>query len=209
MEAHLKQLHPLLSELFELNGSPGLSLGVLHDDHPIYTAHLGQRRASTPDPPNDDTLYNVASLTKLMNAGVVFNFIEQGIVDWDVTICLYLPEFGERRDAGQHATLADLLASRTGLSAQHTYWGTMCEDIPVPRNQVPGMAVHVPAMGEFQKTFVYPSWGYVLVTLVIKRATKQPFSACAEKYMFRPLSISVRIGIFVHIMSGTAYCLGV
>ncbi|KAH8707168.1 beta-lactamase/transpeptidase-like protein [Phaeosphaeriaceae sp. PMI808] len=191
MEARLAQLQPLIEELFELSGSPGMSFGVLHQGDPIYTAHFGRRRASQATPPNDDTLFNVASITKLMTAGVVSNLVEQGLVGWDVPVRHYLPEFGERKDeVGQYATLEDLLANRTGLSAQNTFWGTMFEDILPDREQIPRMACHIPTIGEFRKTFVYSSWGYALVTSAIERVTSQSFSTCVEKYIFAPLGMN-------------------
>jgi CubicO group peptidase (beta-lactamase class C family) len=156
MDIRLAQLRPLIEQLFELSGSPGMSLGVLHHDTPIYTAHWGRRRASQSSSPDDDTLYNVASMTKLMTAGVVSNLVEQGLLGWDVPIQHYLPEFSERKDdVGRHATVTDLLANRTGISAQNTFGGTMFEDILTKRDDVPRLACHIPAVGEFGKTFVY------------------------------------------------------
>lgn len=190
MEARLSQLRPLIEELFELSGSPGLSLGVLHHGVPTHTAHFGRRRASQEMSPDNDTLYNLASMTKLITAGVVSNLVVVGLVDWDVPVRHYLPEFGERRDnVGQHATLADLLANRTGLSAQNTFWGVMMEDILPDHEQIPRLACHIPTIGDFRKTFVYSTWGYAIVTSVIERVTGQPFSACVDKYIYHPLGM--------------------
>jgi CubicO group peptidase (beta-lactamase class C family) len=191
METRLAKLRPLIEELFELSGSPGLSLGVLHHGVPAYTAHFGRRQASQAAPPNDDTLYNVASMTKLMTAGVISNLVEEGLLGWDVPVRHYLPELGERKDdIGQHATVTDFLANRTGLSAQSTFWGVMFEDILPDREQIPRLACHIPAIGEFRKTFVYSTWGYGIVTCTIERVTGLPFSTCVEKYIFRPLGMS-------------------
>ncbi|KAF1964693.1 beta-lactamase/transpeptidase-like protein [Bimuria novae-zelandiae CBS 107.79] len=157
MEARPTQLRPLIEELFDISGSSSSSLGVLHQGIPAHVAHFGRRQASRATPPDDDTLYNLASLTKLMTAGVVSNLVEEGLLGWDVPVRHYLPELGERRDAiGQYATLTDPLANRTGLSAQTTFW-------------IPKLACHIPAIGEFRKTFVYSTWGYSLVTSTIER----------------------------------------
>ena len=164
---------------------------MLYHDAPIYTAHFGRRRASQAIPPDDDTLYNVASMTKLMTAGVVSNLVSQGLLGWDVPIHHYLPEFSARKDdVGLHATGADLLANRTGLSAQNTFWGTMFEDILTKREDVPRLACHIPAFGEFRNTFVYSAWVYALVTSVVERVTGESFSACVAKYIFEPLGMS-------------------
>ncbi|KAF2683208.1 beta-lactamase/transpeptidase-like protein [Lentithecium fluviatile CBS 122367] len=160
METRLARLRPLIEELFKLSCSLGLSLGVLHEVVPVFTAHLGRREASELDIPNGEKLYNVASFTKLMAAGVVSNLVELGLLGWDVPICHYLPEFGKRKDdVGQHAT-------------------------------IPRLACHIPAYGEFWKTFVYSTWGYYLVTSTIERVNGKPFSVCVQEYIFRPLGMS-------------------
>jgi CubicO group peptidase (beta-lactamase class C family) len=190
METRLAQLQPLIQELFDLSCSPGMSLGVLHQGSPVFTAHFGRRRVSELTLPDDDTLYNVASLTKLMTAGVVSNLVAEGLLDWDVPIRKYLPEFGERKDeVGQKATITDLLANRTGLSAQNTFWGVMKEDILLDPDQIPQKACYIPAIGKFRKSFIYSSWGYGLVTSVIECVTEKPFSVCVEKYIFQPLGM--------------------
>jgi CubicO group peptidase (beta-lactamase class C family) len=191
MEARVARLLPLIEELFKHSSSPGLSLGVLHEGHPVFAAHFGRRKASDPTPPNDDTLYNVASITKLMTAGIISNLVMQGLLEWHVPVRHYLPEFGERKDViGQNATITDLLANRTGLSAQNTFWVVMNEDILADREHIPRTACHIPAIGEFRNTFVYSSWGYALVTSAIERVTGKSFSICAEEYIFRPLGMS-------------------
>ncbi|PVH97613.1 beta-lactamase/transpeptidase-like protein [Periconia macrospinosa] len=190
MEKRLDSLLPLIEKLFQLSGSPGLSLGVLHNGTTVFNGNFGRIRASAAAAPTDDTLYNVASITKLMTVGVVVNLISEGLLEWDVPIRHYLPEFGERLDdVGQKATITDLLANRTGLSAQNTFWGVMNEDIFQNRTEIPRVACHLPAYGEFRKTFVYSSWGYGLVTSAIERVTGKPFSACVEKYVFGPLGM--------------------
>jgi CubicO group peptidase (beta-lactamase class C family) len=190
MEKRLDSLLPLIENLFQLSGSPGLSIGVLHEGTTVFNANFGRIRASNAAAPSHDTLYNVASVTKLMTVGVVANLVSKGLLEWDVPIRHYLPEFGERPDeVGQKATITDLLANRTGLSAQNTFWGVMNEDIFQDRTQIPRLACHLPTYGEFRKTFVYSSWGYGLVTAVIERVTGKPFSACVEKYLFAPLGM--------------------
>ncbi|CAG8982844.1 hypothetical protein HYALB_00006654 [Hymenoscyphus albidus] len=170
MEKKLGQLQPLMQELFELSNSPGLSVGVLHQGALLMTAHFGRLRASQPNPPNDDTLYTVASITKLMTAGVVSNLVAQGLLDWDTPIREYLPEFGEREDIiGQEATVTDFLANRSEL--------------------LPKLACHIPAIGQFRNSFIYSTWGYGLVTSAIERVMGKPFSACVEEYIFQPLGM--------------------
>ena len=112
----LKALEPTFTELLAISCAPGLSLGVLHHGKIIHTAHFGRQNSVNPTPPNDDTIYRVVSLTKVLTSSAVALLVEKGILDWDVPIREYLPVFSRRTDEiGQKATLRDLLSHRTGF----------------------------------------------------------------------------------------------
>ncbi|KAH8678561.1 beta-lactamase/transpeptidase-like protein [Tricladium varicosporioides] len=186
----LKELHPLLQQLFDLSSSPGLSIGVLHQGNPIYTAHFGVRAANRPEPPDDNTLYNLASFTKLIAASIVASMVDDGLLSWDIPIREYLPQFRQRTDElGQQVTLADLLSNRSGLSGQATYWGQMSYEWLLKKEDIVPTSCEVRAVRPFREEFVYSTWGYGLVTAVVEEISHKPFSVCAEDRIFKPLGM--------------------
>lgn len=56
LEVRLTQLCPPIEELFELSDFTRLSLGVLHQETPVYAAHLGRKKGLRREPPKDDNL---------------------------------------------------------------------------------------------------------------------------------------------------------
>ncbi len=88
MESHFIQLKPLMEELFSSAIHPA-PLGVLHEDIPVFTAHLGRPRISDPYPSSNDTRYNLVSLTKIMIAGVVANLVAQAVLKWDKAFMIF------------------------------------------------------------------------------------------------------------------------
>lgn len=106
----LKALEPTFAELLTISCAPALSLGVLHHGEIIHTAHFGRRDHLDPTPPNNDTIYRIASLTKALTTSAVGLLVEEGTLDWDVPVREYLPAFARRIDEiGQKTTLRDLL----------------------------------------------------------------------------------------------------
>lgn len=83
-------------ERVKASGSPGLSLGVLHHGEGLHTAHFGRRDLNKSDSPDDNTIYKVASLIKLVASDAVANLVHEGILDWNLPIQHYLPEFAKR-----------------------------------------------------------------------------------------------------------------
>lgn len=105
----LKALELAFAELLTISCVPALFLGVLHHGEIIHTAHLGRRNHLHPTPPNNDTIYRVASLSKALTTSAVGLLVEEGTLDWDVSVREYLPAFARRTDkVGQKTTLRDL-----------------------------------------------------------------------------------------------------
>jgi CubicO group peptidase (beta-lactamase class C family) len=67
-----------LSEILAISGSPGLSLGVLHQEKVTHTAHFGNQNISYPSPPNNATIYRIASLTKVITACATAVLVAEG-----------------------------------------------------------------------------------------------------------------------------------
>jgi CubicO group peptidase (beta-lactamase class C family) len=120
----IRDLSPMISELLAISGSPCLSIGVLHHNEVIYTNHRGKRDISKDITPDNNTIYRIASLTKLLTAAAIALLVEERQIHWDTRINEILPDFNLREDdIGRKATLIDVLSHRTGLSLANAFWG--------------------------------------------------------------------------------------
>jgi CubicO group peptidase (beta-lactamase class C family) len=186
----LQSLRPQILEILAASGSPGLSLGVLHHGDVIHTAHLGRRDALRDSLPNDDTIYHVASLTKAITATAVACLVDDGILDWDLPIRHYLPEFGQRSDQlGQQCSLIDLLSNRTGLTMANSLWGQKQGEFLLPKNEIVRTICHLDAIKPFRESFVYSQWNYALVTEVCERITGMRFGQYVREKILDPLEM--------------------
>lgn len=71
-------------------------------------------------PMREDTIVDLASVSKLFTSIAVVQLVEAGIVDLDATVATYLPAFGNR---GKEAiTVTQLLAHTSGLAAWLPLW---------------------------------------------------------------------------------------
>jgi CubicO group peptidase (beta-lactamase class C family) len=119
----LKAHKGTIAKLLSISGAPGLSLGVIHHGQVIHTAHMGRRAISSPEPPNNNSVYFVAFMFKIVIACTVGRLVSSGHLTWDIPIHEYLPELKRRDTLGLQATVQDLLANRTGLPMARFYWG--------------------------------------------------------------------------------------
>lgn len=144
----------------------------MHHGDVIHTAHFIRQDVLRPNPPDDDTIYHVASLTKAITASAVACLVDDDILDWDLPVRHYLPEFGQGRDElGQHCTLKDLLSNRTGLVIANLLWGQKEGEFLLPKSEIVRTTCYLDAIKPFRESFVYSQWNYVLMTEIVERVT--------------------------------------
>ena len=183
-------LEPTIKEILAISGSPGLSLGVLHQGSILHTAHFGRRDFSNPAPPNDGTVYRVASLTKALTASAVALLVEEGLLNWDTPIRQYLPAFQRRTDElGQKTTLRDLLANRTGLAMAELMWGQQYGEFLLPKSELVRITTYFEAVRPFREKFVYSQWNYGLVTEVVEAVVGKTLGTYLQEKILEPMKM--------------------
>ena len=185
----MQSLHPSISEILKISGSPGLSLGILHHGRIIHTAHFGRREINEPHSPNDHTVYHVASLTKLIAAGAIASLVNENILDWNKPVRHYLPQFQREDELGQESTLIDLLSHRSGIAKADALWGQKCGEWLLPKTEIVHTACHLEAVKPFRRFFFYSQWNYALVTEIVERVTGQTFGSYVQKKILQPLKM--------------------
>ena len=100
-------------------------------DGVVYEGAAGERAPGSGEPVTPDTMFRIASMTKMVTTVAALQLVEHGQLDLDDTIETYLPEFGELqvlegfdgdtprlRPPASKATVRQLVTHTTGLS----YW---------------------------------------------------------------------------------------
>ena len=100
-------------------------------DGVVYEGAAGERAPGSGEPVSPDTMFRIASMTKMVATVAALQLVEHGQLDLDDPIETYLPEFGELqmlegfdgatprlRPPASKATVRQLVTHTTGL----TYW---------------------------------------------------------------------------------------
>ena len=190
LRERIEALRPTIADILATSSSPGLSIGVLHQGSIIHTAHFGRQHFADPAPPDDDTLYRVASLTKALTSSAVALLVEEGLLGWDVPIREYLPAFRQRTDElGQRATLRDLLSNRTGLAVADLMWGQQSGEFLLPKSEIVRATTFFPAVRPFRERLVYSQWNYGLATEVVEAVTGKTLGAYIRQKILFPMGM--------------------
>jgi CubicO group peptidase (beta-lactamase class C family) len=101
------------------HGVPGVAIGVIKDGQ-LQMRSLGITSVEDPRPVTDDTVFELASLSKTFNATAVMALVQQGKLDLDAPVRRVLPKFRvEDEQASATVTLRNLLTQTVGWEARY------------------------------------------------------------------------------------------
>ncbi len=85
------ELELYIPALMEEAAIPGLAIAKIKDGKTIFLQTYGKANIETAAPVTKDTLFNLASISKPIMGLVLLQLVEQGKLDLDQDINLYLP----------------------------------------------------------------------------------------------------------------------
>jgi len=95
---------------------PGMAVSVVYDDKVMYSAGHGQVEVGSRKSVDDQTLFQIASVTKAFTAASLAILVDESKLDWDDPVIDYLPEFRMQDPwVTREFTIRDLLTHRSGL----------------------------------------------------------------------------------------------
>jgi len=95
---------------------PGLGLAVVKDGQVVLAKGYGVKKLGEPAPVDAQTLFGIASNTKLFTAVALGTLVDEGKISWDSRVVDYLPEFMMYDPyVTREMMVKDLLCHRCGL----------------------------------------------------------------------------------------------
>lgn len=178
---------PLVQDGMRRGAFPGGALVVGRHDTILLSRGYGHLTwlASSPAVDPDSTLYDLASLTKVVaTTTALMLLVERGAVRLDAPVATYLPEL--RGPGTSEITVRQLLTHTSGLRA----------DIPDPElKAIPDSATlmarvlrETPRVPPGTRV-IYSDLNAILLGEVIRRATGEPLDAFAAREIFAPLGL--------------------
>ncbi len=152
---------------------PGLALTVVKDGKTIAAKGYGVRRLGAPAPVDAQTLFGIASNTKLFTATALGLLVEEGKIEWDAPVVRYLPAF-QMWDpfVTRELTIRDLLVHRSGLglgAGDLLWWPASTYD----RKEVARRLRYIKPATSFRSAYAYDNVLYLVAGEVIETISGQ------------------------------------
>ncbi|SFT14591.1 CubicO group peptidase, beta-lactamase class C family [Zhouia amylolytica] len=119
-----KNIDDYLTSTMELHNIPGLALAVIIDDEIVYENYMGESSLESGELVNENTLFRIFSATKLITATGVFQLIENGTLNLDDNISIYLDNLLPQ---WQEVKIKNLLSHSSGLPDIIKYKSTLSD----------------------------------------------------------------------------------
>lgn len=171
---------------------PGLSITVATDSEIIWGESFGATRRSGRIPINERTLFSIQSASKMYTATGAMVAVEEGLLDLDLPIAAYLPNFKvntrfEENPSGL-ITLRHLLSHRAGFTHEapvgNNYDGSDSFDDHIRSISRTWLRFPVRAHN------AYSNLGFDLAGYIIQVRSGMPFAAYMRSRLFEPLMMA-------------------
>lgn len=170
LESIITDLETFVPTYMERESVPGVAIALIRDGSTAWTKSFGLANQWTRRPVQDDTIFEVASLSKVMTAFIALRLVDQGRLDLDVPLNRYLAEpwlpSSEYRDI---ITLRHCLSHSAGLGHNTT----SREILFTPGSR-----------------YSYSAMGIAYVQEVVERVGGKPLELLAEDLLFGPLAMT-------------------
>lgn len=179
-----------LFEEWDRPDSPGCALGVIQSGELVYRRGYGMASLEDSIPMSSTTTIYVASIVKQFIAASVLLAADQGHLTLEDDIRKYVPELP---DYGTPITIRQLIHHTSGLRDVYAlaWLPTMQwqEDAPTDEEALSALVRQKELNFTPGTDFAYTSSNYVLLELIIKRATGTPLWEFADANIFAPLGM--------------------
>ena len=168
----------------DATGTPGVAVAVVHGDEVLHTQGYGVRSTATGEPVGEDTVFQIASMSKPISSTVMSGLVGEGVIDWDEPIASS-GRTGSLNDpwVADRVTFADLFSHRSGLPGGTA--GNDLEAIGYDRATILERLPQVP-LGSFRDEFSYSNWGMTLGGEAAAEAAGTTWEQLADDLLFTP-----------------------
>jgi CubicO group peptidase (beta-lactamase class C family) len=167
---------------------PGAAVAVVRDGKPVLLKGYGVRDVTKSGAVDENTIFQLASVTKTITGAAAATVVDEGKLDWDTPIFNYLPEFvGYDPYMTRYLTERDLLAQRTGWPA---YAGDALDSFGYDRAEILRRLRFFKPRYSLREVAQYSNAGFFVAGEVAAAASQHSWNDLVETRLFKPLAMS-------------------
>jgi CubicO group peptidase (beta-lactamase class C family) len=185
----LKKLDKYFAKMVADWDVPGASIGIVKDGKLVFTGNYGVLEVGKSAPPDENTLYAIASNSKAFTSAIMGMLVQEGKLNWDDKVKKYLPYFALYDPwVSDNVTLRDILSHRVGL-------GTFSGDNIWYKSELSAEEIikhikYVPKAYDFRAGYGYSNLMYITAGEVIATVTGKSWGENVKERILDPLGMN-------------------
>lgn len=166
----------------------GMAIAIIKEDKIILAKGYGQRGIDDKRPVDENTFFQIGSLTKGFTAALVSIGVDKGWLKWDDKVIEHMPEFHlEDSWASAEFQIQDLLAQRSGLPA---YAGDSQSLLGFSAKEMIKNLLYIKPTTSFRSKFAYQNIFFVAAGEILEAKSKIDFPNLLKLELFAPLGMT-------------------
>ncbi|HUH26553.1 MAG TPA: glycoside hydrolase family 3 N-terminal domain-containing protein, partial [Flavobacterium sp.] len=209
----LKKIDDLGNKVVNQKLAPGAQVLVLKDGKVIYDKTFGTLDYDNKQPVNQQTVYDLASLSKILGTlPVVMKMYDEGKIRFEDKLGDLLPEFKKSDKA--NITVKELLTHQSGFTAWIPFYKTtldengmpssdlyqktyskefsiqVCENLYLKTDYKKEIINQIKESKLGAKKYVYSDLNFMLLQQIAERKYDEPLDVLLEKYFIEPMNLT-------------------
>jgi CubicO group peptidase (beta-lactamase class C family) len=189
MSTLLENIHGIINQSMKAHNIPGAAVAVIKDNEVLFSQGFGQTTVEEWGAPiRSNTLFRIASVSKLFTGTMLMMLVEKGLIDLDKPVQYYVPWFTTSDpELSKLITIRMLLSHSSGLPtggdvsfhySDSGLYDYMKQTVPtLPLLFHPGTA------------YSYGNHALNIAGFVAEQVTKKKFENLMEEMLFTPLEM--------------------
>jgi CubicO group peptidase (beta-lactamase class C family) len=184
----MEAIRHIIEHVMEMHKVPGFALAIARGSEASTYLVLGTDRDGIPLSQN--SLFPVASITKLATALTVLRLVDSGQLTLDAPLARYIPESTVALDG---VTVHTLLTHTSGLPNSHDETNAQWSE-SLTWHDIAQASIQTAPIAPPNTKVIYSNVGYSLLAVIIERLSGQPFKATLRQLVIEPLGIEAYLG---------------
>src|SRR5581483_10078179 len=185
----------LLDQMSRLH-VPGVSIAVIHEKRIDWSKGYGVTRLGGPAV-SASTLFSAASMSKPVTAMAVLRLVQEGKIDLDVDVNVYLKSWkipANEYTKNHAVTVRELLSHTSGIGTHNGMIYDPDKGVPsmldILDGKSPATTPPVRVESEPGTKYAYANGGYLILELLITELTGKPFAEAMKELVLAPIGMS-------------------
>lgn len=187
----IKVLDAWIDATVKQREQPGLSVGVVHDQELIWAKGYGYADVAKKIPATPQTLYRIASISKLFTSTAVMQLRDAGKLRLDDPVAQHLAWFKIRNvhPDGPAVTIRHLITHTSGLPREAM--GVNWSDLKFPkREEMVRLIAEQETVFPAETEWKYSNLALSLAGEIVANASAQPWADYVDRNILRPLGMN-------------------